>query len=58
MSNCEYKAKIDFQSEMLKKDDFLFKYFDFQTKQKKLESRLISVSATHVNKNVLYQCNE
>lgn len=26
MSNREYKAKIDFQSKMLKKDDFLFKY--------------------------------
>jgi len=30
MSNCEYKAKIDFQREMLKKDDFLFKYFQFK----------------------------
>ena len=29
MSNCEYNAKNDFQAEMLKKDDFLFKYFDF-----------------------------
>ena len=29
MSNCEYKAKIDFQREMLKKDDFLFKYFEY-----------------------------
>ncbi len=36
MSNCEYKAKIDFQTEMLKKDDFLFKYFNFQTEQKRL----------------------
>lgn len=53
MSNCEYKAKIDFQSEMLKKDDFLFKYFDFQTKQKNLESRLLAVSAAHIYEYVL-----
>jgi hypothetical protein len=34
MSNCEYKAKIDFQHEMLKKYDFLFKYFEFKVNRK------------------------
>jgi hypothetical protein len=34
MSNCEYNAKINFQTEMLKKDDFLFNFFNFQTEQK------------------------
>ncbi|MEN9883189.1 MAG: hypothetical protein RLZZ420_406 [Bacteroidota bacterium] len=34
MSNREYKAKIDFQREMLKKDDFLFKYFEFKVNRK------------------------
>jgi len=53
MSNREYKAKIDFQSKMLKKDDFLFKYFDSQTKQKYLESSLLPVSATHIYEYVL-----
>ncbi len=38
MSNCEYKAKIDFQSEMLKKDDFLFKYFEIKVNKKNVNS--------------------
>jgi len=34
MSNCEYKAKINFQREMLKKHDFLFKYFESNVNKK------------------------
>ena len=58
MSNREYSAKIDFQSKLLKKDDFLFKYFYCQTEQKKLHEALITLSVSKINEDILNQGNQ